>query len=552
MKRIEYIKISLLALFTVMIAGCTDFDDLNRDPTTSTNMAPDLQIPTIQLFQTNETDMWHRFFIYPGGFMDQWTQDWATVWYGGTGVKNKDYFAFYWDMYYMKTIKNAVDLEMRTRGIAEYTNINAMARILKVQNFLRLTDLYGDIPYFDAGTALETGNFTPKYDTQKDIYDDFFKTLEEAANSLSKEFPQAKYDLYYNGDIDKWKRLANSLRLRIAMRLIKVDKARAEKEVQAAVAGGVFTSNDDICYVKHGKKESGVVASEGNAVSNLFFKHINFCFSRELIMTMEELGDPRIRYYGTSRLDNGPPGSNTLGTDITDLMIEIIPTLPWDFPTPEEGRGKKYWELTIPARSYSYELPVGEWRGEVTLMIGGQEVIVSRVEQVLRPSQYIVNWDAPYIHLSYAEVEFLLAEACVRGYIAGDAKTHFKNGLEAAVNQWKLFGVNVSADAVSDFVAKNDLKTGNQALEQIGTQLWVLNVLDPLETWSNWRRMGQPEIKPYAEGKGDNSEGQLPRRIEYPMTEQVSNHKEWRKAVDRMGGVDSWLSRVWWDVDVKE
>ena len=539
MKRLQYIKYSLLVLLIEIMAGCTNFDELNTNPTQSMNMDPNLQITTIELFQTNRTDDWHRFFIYPGGFMNQWTQDYAVVWYGGKGEKNQSYFSVYWDMYYLYTIKNAVDVEMRTRDIPEYTNINAMARILKVQNFLRLTDIYGDVPYFDAGMAYYTGNFKPKYDTQEDIYNDFFKELREAAAELSPDYPKATADLYYDGNIDSWKKFANSLRLRIAMRLIKVNPEKAKTEVQSAidpVGGGVFTSNNDICYVKHDNVESGVMPSAGNGIANILYRTNNtFCFARELIVTMEDLGDPRIRYYGTSFLNDN------VRTDITDEVLAYFA----NNPQPVTGK-EAYWELTVPARTYTYDLQGDDWRGPIDLEINGQTVTVSRVEQVLRPSKYITNWASPYIHLSYAEVEFLLAEAVYRGYISGDAQEHFKNGLEAAVNQWSLFGVNVPADAATTYSNRNPLRTGAE-LQQIGTQLWILNVLDPLETWSNWRRLGQPNIPKYENYPASDPDRLLPRRIEYPMNEQVSNPEEWAKAVQRMGGTDDWLNRVWWD-----
>jgi hypothetical protein len=532
MKKLQYIKYLLLTLFAIMIADCTDFDELNTNPTQSMNMDPNLQIPYIQLSQTNRTDDWHRLFIYPGGFMNHWTQDWAVVEYGGKGKKNYNYFSLYWDMYYLNAIKNAVDLEMRTREIPEYTNINAMARILKVQNFLRLTDIYGDMPYFDAGKAYYSGIFKPKYDTQEEIYNDFFKELKEAAAALSAEYPKATADLYYNGDIALWKKFANSFRLRIAMRLVKVDPQRAKEEIESAINptnGGVFTSNSDICFVKHDYVESQVMPSAGNGIANILGKRINFFrLSEELIGTMEDMGDPRILYYGGSYLDDD------VRTDITALVYAKL-------------GGTTYRELTVPAQTWTYELVGDAWRGPILIEINGQEREVTRLEQVLRPSKFVTNFGAPYIHLSYAEVEFLLAEAIHRGYISGNKQEHFKNGLEAAVNQWSLFDVRVPADAATTYSSKNPLRQGTE-LEQIGAQLWILNFLDPIEAWSNWRRMGQPDIKFYNNYPNENqSNGEIPRRIEYPLSEQINNPDEWSKAVDRLGGQDDWLRRIWWD-----
>jgi len=533
MKTIKYIPYILSLFFLTGVISCTDFDDLNSDPTKSTDMDPNLQIPTVQLLPTNQTDNWHRFFIYPGGFMNQWTNEWATVNYGGRGVKNDAYFSLYWEMYYPDIIKNVVDLVERTREDAEYTNIHAMAKILKVQNFLRLTDMYGDIPYFDAGMGYYTQTLKPAYDKQEDIYMDFFKELDEAAALLNSNSPRATSDLYYDGDVEKWKKLANSLRLRIAMRLVKVDVDKARTEAQAAVAGGVFTSNADVCFVQHDNVKEAVNASGGNGVANILLKDIRssqFRLSTELIGTMENTGDPRILYYASSYLEDN------VRTDITQQLYNH-----YGF----------YAAITVGAQLYNYdqECYLQSPVTPITIDVSGQPVDVERVLQFMQPSKVITNYGSPYIHVSYAEVEFLLAEAVTRGFITGDAKEHYRKGLIAAVDQWSIFGVSVPANAATTFANRNPLVDAN-ALEQINTQLWILHFLDPVESWSNWRRSGYPaaQMKFYNYDPTINqSNGQTPRRIPYPLDEQKNNYDEWKQAVDRLGGTDDWTSRMWWD-----
>ncbi|MDR0865065.1 MAG: SusD/RagB family nutrient-binding outer membrane lipoprotein [Candidatus Symbiothrix sp.] len=529
MKIFKYIPYLLSLAMTVLMVQCVDFDELNRNPTQSTGMNPNLQLSSVQLWQSNQTDNLHRFFIYPGGFMNQWTNDWAVVSYGGKGVTSDAYFAMYWEeFYYPKIIKNVVDLVERTKDVPEYTNIHAMARILKVENFLHLTDLYGDIPYFEAGEAYYTGVLKPKYDKQEDIYTDFFKELKEAEVALSADFPKATGDLYYNGDPVQWKKFANSLRLRVAMRLIKVDPERAKTEAQSAINAGVFTSNNDICYVKHENVKESVGESAGNGIANILLKDnksSTFRLTTELIGTMEDLGDPRILYYGSSYLEDN------VRTDITPQLYAYYGS---------------YKAITMGAQLFSYDSQVTN-SGAVAIEVNGELVDVSALLKFMQPSKVITNYGSPSIHLSYAEVEFLQAEAIVRGYLPGNAQEHFKKGLEAAVNQWSLFDVKVPVDAATDFSAKNPLQAGKE-LEQIGTQLWILNFLDPVETWSNWRRTGFPVIEFYNYDPTVNqSAGQTPRRIPYPLSEQKNNKEEWEQAVQRLGGSDSWLARMWWD-----
>ena len=130
-------------------------------------------------------------------------------------------------------------------------NMRNATRILRVLCFHRLTDWYGSIPYFDANKGID-GIFSPKYDKQKDIYTDLLKELDEATAALSTSNPDegfAAADFIYNGDADKWKRFGYSLMLRLAMRISDVDASTAGTYVTKAIAGGVFSSNDDNVWV---------------------------------------------------------------------------------------------------------------------------------------------------------------------------------------------------------------------------------------------------------------------------------------------------------------
>lgn len=510
--------------------SCSHFDDLNADPTKSTNMDPNLQIPTIQMRQSENHQEWARYLSYPGGFMNQWTAAWGTIEYGGKGKKYDNYLEQMWISYYPFMIKNVVDVVQRTNDKPELVNINSVARILKVQCFLKLTDMYGDIPYSDAGMGYYNGVFKTKYDKQEDIYNDFFKELKEASEALTIGGDLVSNDLYYDGDIAKWKKFANSMRLRVAMRLIKVDPAKARAEAEDAISAGVFESNDDICFIQH---EEVANPSEGVGRGNGIATRLlgpedpsisDFRVSRELITTLVNSKDPRLPIYGRCYFNDGPR------TDITDLVKEQMGS---------------YEAMSQLAQRFTWD----DWAPPITITLKGEPVSVDYSLQRLQPSKIITNFGAPYIHMSYAEVAFLRAEAAVRGWNAGGtAQTFFEAGLRAAIDQWSLFKApQADAGEVDDFVAFNQLKPGSE-LMQINTQLWVLHILDPLETWSNWRRTGMPDIKFHNYYPNENqSNGQTPRRLEYPKEEQLKNSENYQEALDRMGGKDDWLNRVWWD-----
>ena len=535
-KYINFLAIVMVAMLG--LGSCVNFDDLNSDPNKSTDMDPDLLLSTIQWLPSSDWQRMHRLFIYPAGFMNQWAGAWVIVNYGGEGRKNTAYFEYLWATSYPEVIKNVVDVVERTKDDPEKINTHAIARILKVQNFMRLTDYYGDIPYFEAGMGYFTGNLKPKYDKQEDIYADFLKELKEAEAALDVSQPAPKYDHYYNGNIAQWKKYANSLRLRVAMRLVKVDPARAETEAKAAIQSGVFTSNSDICYLKHENLVTpGVGVGTGNAVSNLLNESATgatngswFWYTSDFIKPMELMNDPRIRYIAGAYLNDRNK------TDVTDQVLA--------------QRGS-YAAMCCAAQAYSYdanpEYPSAATDLDV-IDANGETVSLDMAYTRLRPSNAIDAYDAPYIHMSYAEVAFLKAEVEIHWGSIGDAATYYAEGLQAAVRQWTLFGVEVDADQADAFAA-NLLRTGKEdALYDINMQLWILHFLDPLESWANWRRSGYPEVTYYNRNPSVNTtNGQTPRRIQYPLEEQLKNAVNLQEAVDRLGGSDDWTGRVWWD-----
>lgn len=528
------IYLTLLALLGFIVTSCSHFDDLNTDPNKSTNLDPGSIIPTVQLISTPGWQGQHRLFIYPGGFMNQWTGDYSVVEYGGIAQKYKPHGESFW-LNYGNVIKNVVDIVERSKDDPELVNIYAMARILKVQNFMRLTDYYGDLPYTEAGMGYHGGIYKPKYDKQEDVYNDFLKELKEAAASFDNGKLKPTVDHYYDGDLNKWKKYANSLRLRIAMRLVKVDINKAKNEALAAIASGVFASNDEMCLVKYENKENSNDGDDkGNPIANLISGRSDavgstFYLGADLIKIMEDLNDPRIRYYG------GVFFNDLKKTDVTDQVYA--------------KRGNKYAAMCVPSQMFAYQVdPSNPYPGSgspIEIIVDGKSYTPDLAYTRMRPSKLISAYDSPVIHMSYAEIEFLQAEMAQRGWIA-EADAHFKKGIEAAIMQWTLFGANVDPAAANAYANSLSLTSGSE-LDQINTQLYILHFLDPVETWANWRRSGYPNLRfNNHEPDKNDSGGERPRRMEYPIEENLKNATNLKAAVDRIGS-DDWMKRVWWD-----
>lgn len=535
MKKIYYITFTML--LSLAMIRCDHFEEMNQNPTTSTDMDPNLMLSNIQLqLSGGQFEQLRNGFIYSGEWMQHWTGEYSTTEFGGKGVRSDQYMSALWVSQYPREVKNVVDMVERTKDDPAQSNINAVSRIMKVYIFSRLTDLYGDIPYFGAGKGYYDRVFTPAYDRQEDIYNDFFVELDAAVKALDPSKDVITEDFYYNGDIARWKKFGNSLRLRLAMRLTKVDINKAQTEAEAAIALGVMQSNADMAVMKHinvaweggtfgGNGTSYALMNTSTTADESVFRMCS-TFADYMINT----GDPRLTIFGRTYLkeSNRP-------TDVTDLVYDELGS---------------YHEMTLPPSTFSWE--ASQLGTPISIDVNGETVELTKLYQCLQPSRYIAAIDAPYIMMSYAEAELWMAEAAFRSWNTGrTAAEHFSAALQAGVNQMSTYGApEVSASVVTDFVNDNPLING-QELEQINTQLWINFALNGQEAYANWRRSGFPAIVyPNRDPGVNQSNGQIPRRMQYPQEELDYNTASVNQAIQRMPeATDSWLNRVWWDVE---
>lgn len=534
MKATTLQRIGILLLVSFALTRC-DFEKMNQDPTTSTDMDPNIMLSTIQLqLSGGAFEQLRNGFIYSGHWMQHWTGEYSSTEFGGKGQRNESYMSALWTSQYPREIKNIVDMVESTRGDAEQTNIHAVSRIMKVYIFSRLTDLYGDLPYFDAAKGYYSQIYTPKYDAQQDIYTDFFKELEEAVTLIDPAKDKITNDYYFEGDLARWKKLGNSLRLRLALRLTKIDPGKAQQEAEAAIAGGVMESNADMAVMKHVKVAWGGITSGGNGTSYVLMnstldaERSLFRLCTTFADYLVDTGDPRLRLIAASYLE-GPARPD----DITEQVYDELGS---------------YHAMALPPSTFTYE--ANQLGSAIDITVNGNTVNVTKEYQCLQPSHYISEIEAPYIMMSYAETELWMAEAAYRSWNTGStASEHFTRALEAGVKQMTVYGAPETAQAdIDDFVDANPLQGGSE-LEQINTQLWVNFMLNGQEAYANWRRSGYPAIVyPNRDPAVNQSNGQIPRRMQYPQEEFDYNTANVREAVGRMAGnEDTWMNRVWWD-----
>ncbi len=508
-------KIVFFLILIVSLSSCTkDFNKINVDPNAPAAVPLDYLIAQAQLQIGGSAGdpgyaTWRANLIYALPAVQQFSSL-STFYAGDKYIYQADLSEAYFNTQYPGAIKNLVDIINTAKTDPKQVNILSMARILKALQMSIMTDLYGDVPYSEAGLGFLSLNFTPKYDAQKDIYADMLKELDEAGKALSATaYKPSKADFVYGGDIAKWKKFANSLMLRLAMRMQKVDPANAQLWAKKAIDGGVMTANNETFAIQY-YNDGGTNSINSNSYnlgpwpSNDRRAEISkgsIQWSKTLIDIMKSRSDPRIPIIAI--LKNG---------DATAANQRGLPN-GYDAGTLEAATGEKGSD------AYS------------------------------RPNPILYNAKDPYIMLTFAEVSFLKAEAIERGWATGSAVTEYQAGQGAALTQ---LSVDVDAPTVSGaaITAYQNLNTYSGTLQaklnQIHTEMFILtaSTLNGFEGWANWRRTGIPALTP-TNYSGNATGGNIMRRLRYPGGEAGVNPNI-NDAVARQGP-DDFKTRVWWD-----
>ena len=525
--------------FLALFSSCEDLSKINIDPTRA---IPDKFDPNYFLSNCEWTYLNGTMGHNGGSFFFQsgWAQILASPSVGGAVYySNMDkyvpsgntnlYIAGKWDACY-QSATFAKRIITDTEGKTGYDNLVSVAKIMLVLNIHYITDLYGDCPYSEAFQAAAR-NVRPVYDSQQTLYTVLLSELEAAISQLdaSKEKPSA--DLIYDGDVAKWKRFGNSLMLRMAMRLIKADPAKAKIYAEKAAAGGTFASTDDNAFIKCNFGSGYPNGYAHDLLVPTDFYQVRW--SKTLIDFLQSTKDPRV-----SAIAEIPDAGYVANNDQKKLTGDNTADNQRGMPNGYDLNGG----ATDISKSPGY--PGGTGSGDDVAPIGKY----SRP----RMSVYADRSGNVFIY-SYAQTELLLAEAAVRKFnVSGSAAEHYNNGLVGAMQAMKVIGANAAiSDAIATAYAAAhplDVSSTDNSLKMINEQYWATSgcLFDFVEAWSNWRRTDYPKLIPVVYN-GNFSSGQIPRRQPYPTTENTSNSASYSAAVANLAGGDKWISRVWWD-----
>ena len=557
MRQSKYITIITMAC-ALFFASCSDeyMENMNTDPSKAATIDPNAQLTTAQLQTYGDLSMMEIYRNYHYAFTQQLMGCWNTTNYGGRHTLDNNEMSRIWTSFYTQSLKNIIDAQYRTAEDAEKENINSVLRIYRVYLMSIITDTYGDAPFSEAGLGFLEGKFNPKYDKQEDIYNAFFLELEDAINKIDPTKDKVTGDLIYAGDVTKWQQLANSLRLRFAMRISNVNPTKAQTEFENALAanGGVITDASSDALIKYmtiafSFGQEAYSDYRGNSLSQLLFgndpannpSYLRSTFFNQLYNS----GDPRTfkisRCYYDGLMSATSPDNRV---DITQEMIEKG----IDFSPRDPG-------------SYSWEpWPTG-YDSDICkeLAVNNPSVTATMAREVEpKLANNFLKSDNPGVVMTSAEVKFLMAEATVKKWNVGSALAEdlYKQGVRAAMDfLTDNYGCTATTDAEFDaFIQGRGTfgHTDNQKLEAINTQAWILHFTNPAECWANVRRSGYPKLKSPAEyGFGQYLTGgtEIPVRLCYPVLESSYNKKSYNEAIERMGGTDNWHSLLWWDTE---
>jgi len=441
---------------------------------------------------------------------------------------------------------------------AKYAYIHAIPSILKVYYAWYVSDVNGSLAYVDGMSARNGGTFTPAYQSQQELYDIFDKELKEAVTILKTQQPAVQemlgsHDLYFDGNeqsIQKWIKAANSLRLKIAMRLTKRDPEKTKAIAAEVLADnvGLISSIEEEWLFKAGPSFTG----DGNWNP---YPDNGFSGEKNVIDFLWNTNDPRLRLFFRK---NSWTKANF---DLAKAQGKIGANAKWDprqyygqYASPDANKDedkKRFFE-------------------SVTIKDGGKDVVIdtiSPLQQRLFQAEYNSGKGFTTFHvITYADVCFMRAELAARKLSSESAEEWYYKGIDASIRSYNDIA-NIAQLEEYEAVTGNEIATYIQqpgvkfnpakALEQIVIQQYLNYFKLPNEAWALIKRTGMPNantIMPLEVLKGDGQLLEIPRRyvINYPLAGD-QNFVNRTKAIDDMAkdpdfGLPSDIfGRVWWD-----
>lgn len=480
----KYIKSVTVVFFLLFGLACTkNFEKMNTSPLMVTKdvIKPSMLFTAVlkqSVFSTYENSIFKEYSNYYSNEAS------------GVIFQNQDWTSPFSD--YQGDLINIAEVVRLTADKPELVNQHAMGRIWKVWLFQQLTDAYGDLPYSEALLGVDEAINQPVYDKQEDIYKDMLKELKEAAAQLSDNSEQVSFgdaDILFKGNVDNWKRFANSLRLRLAIRVRYANEDLAQQHISEVINSPLIDDNT---------LNATLTTIDGTDISNrnpLYNDYVNsnaypvwvgFTVTQELL----KRNDPRLPVYA-------------------------------DLPS-------------VASAGY---------RGRPMTLQGDQKIkygfdSTARLPVFFREAVHTI------IVMNAAEVYFLRAEAALAGLSGENVEQTYRSGISESLEQY-----GISTNDANAYMASpaGSIATGTEEekLENIIVQKYLAMYHQGTEAWAEFRRTGYPRI--WTGADMGSTKGNIPRRLTYPSSEYARNNANVIAAVSRLNGGDEMMSHMWWD-----
>ncbi len=474
---IKQFKIILITLAVVFTQGCdNDLNELNVDPNSAVNVDPSTLLTTAQ-YQLYNAMAGTTLNADWGLLMVQY---WAQNEYTEDSRYNQDitFFNGYWITFYASIIKelNAAKDLVAAQEVSDdiKTNRNNILNVMLAQAFISLTDGFGAIPFSE---AINLDIPLPAYDSQETIYNAVLETLDIASTTFvpsANSFSSG--DILYGGDVEKWKNFTNSLMLRYAMRIVDVDPATAATYINKANSSLISSNAENALFTFESSQDRSHPLYQNVAVNN----RDDYCVSEYLVSKLTAMNDPRLEKFA----------KNASGGTIVGM-------------------------------------PYGLSDNDATVL----------KPTTSRPNDAVREATSAHAAMTYAEVQFLLAEAYQRGILSGIAEDAYKSGITASLNQWGI----TDGTVVDNYIGANAYNAANWK-ESVGTQKWVAFYMDGYQAWCEWRRLDYPQLAVPATALITS----IPVRLPYPLSETQNNSSNLGQITSTPAEM---ITKVWWDIN---
>lgn len=488
MKFIKYLILSC----AICLASCQDIDDLQKDPAAILNPSADLVLAGILLKSYDapwSTDHRHNQFMTQNeAYYDGQAYGWTT----GS-------FEVY------ETLRNVSRMEIEAAKIGDLgLPYMALAKFFKAYFYSRATEMFGDVPMSEAMMGVTDANFKPKYDSQKDIYIQVLKLLDEANSDLTPLVAKkatVSSDFVYNGDLAKWQKLVNSFKLRVLMSLSK----RADDTPELNV-----------------KQQFSAIVGSPEKYPLILTNADNFQILYNTFNTYP--------LWPTNGVVIKTDKRNTLGATYTDIA--------------KTTRDPRLLIVASPAEAFKnnadvYQRYAGGKTGDL------QSTLLDQAGKGLLSMINFDYWETsaagvPAIQLGAHEVNLIIAEAINRGWLQGNAADYYKNGITESMKFYGVSQTSIDAFLTQNAYPGNTAAGLNKILEQqymaffenSGRQAFYMN-----------RRTGIPK---FDIGQSNSNNNQIPVRWAYPTSEYSTNEVNVKASIQsQFGGADTQNVTMW-------